>query len=279
MRGARRYKLMRPDLIMLAALVAANGLLLTPAGSPPRVAGALILFLLPGLAWIKQLLPSLDRLTRWIIGAGLGYTIAVVLGLILHYVPGPVSPWTELVALNALALIPILLARESSADQEGLRIGKAARWLAAILLLALAIRFASLGYSEFQGDEALAMITAAEALEGHQDAFFLRGKGPGEALLPMVLWRLTGTINETIARLPFTLAGLLMVPTVYLLGYRLFSAESVSSQKVGANLGVRPRGRHPGLPVPRIIEKIRIHRGLGVAGCWGCQFPLIEEGK
>ncbi len=30
----------------------------------------------------------------------------------------------------------------------------------------------------------------------------------------------------------------------------------VSSQKVGANLGVRPWGRHPGLPLPRIIEKI-----------------------
>jgi hypothetical protein len=30
----------------------------------------------------------------------------------------------------------------------------------------------------------------------------------------------------------------------------------VSSQKVGANLGVRPWGRHSGLPLPRIIEKI-----------------------
>jgi hypothetical protein len=232
-KGAQRYKLIRPDLVLLTALAIANVLLLAPAGSPPRVVGALTLFLLPGVAWIKQLLPGFDHLTRWIVGAGLSYTIVMVLGLTLHYLPGPIPPWAELVALNALALTPILLAKGTSADRGRLRMGRAARWLAAILLLALAFRFASLGYSEFQGDEALAMITAAEALEGHQDAFFLRGKGPGEALLPMVLWRLTGTINETIARLPFTIAGLLMIPTIYLLGYRLFSDESVSSQKVG----------------------------------------------
>ena len=67
------------------------------------------------------------------------------------------------------------------------------------------------------------MISAAETLEGHSDALFLRGKGPGEVLLPMALWRLTGTVNELIARLPFAIAGLLMVLTVYLLGRRLWS--------------------------------------------------------
>ena len=33
--------------------------------------------------------------------------------------------------------------------------------------------------------------------------------------------------------------------------------DGVSSQKVGANLRVRPWGRHTGLPLPRNIEKIR----------------------
>jgi hypothetical protein len=200
--------------------------------------GALILLLLPGLAWVKHLFPGLDHLTRWIVGAGLSYTMAMVLGLLLHYLPGPISIWAELVALNALALIPILLA-SGSADQEPPKLGRAGPWLAAILLLALAFRFASLGYSEFQGDEALAMITAAEALEGHQDAFFLRGKGPGEVLLPMILWRLTGTINEANARLPFAIAGLLMVPTIYLLGRRLFSAES---EQLGQRAGLIAAG-------------------------------------
>jgi 4-amino-4-deoxy-L-arabinose transferase-like glycosyltransferase len=221
----RRHRPLHPDLILLVALALGNALLLAPAGSAPRVVGALVLLLLPGLAWSKWLFPALDQLTRWIVGAGLSYTIATVLGLMLHYLSGPIPLWAELVALNALALIPILLAGGNPGEEQ-LRLGKTARWLVVIFLLAVAFRFAGLGYSEFQGDEALAMITAAEALEGHQDAFFLRGKGPGEALMPMALWRLTGTINEVIARLPFAIAGLLMVPTMYLLGYRLFSGES-----------------------------------------------------
>ncbi len=47
-------------------------------------------------------------------------------------------------------------------------------------------------------------------------------------------------------------------------GYQVVSTGTVldreigaSSQKVGANLGIRPRGRHPGLPLSRITEKIQ----------------------
>jgi 4-amino-4-deoxy-L-arabinose transferase-like glycosyltransferase len=219
---------------MLAILAIANVLLLAPTGSLPRVVGALILFLLPGLAWANHLFPRFDHLTRWIVGTGLSYTMAMVLGLLLHYLPGPISIWAELLALNALTLVPILLI-SNSADREPLKLDRAGGWIAAILLLALVFRFAGLNYSEFQGDEALAMITAAEALEGHQDTLFLRGKGPGEVLLPMLLWRLTGTINEAIARLPFAVAGLLMVPTVYLLGCRLFSSEN---EQLGQRAGL-----------------------------------------
>ena len=52
--------------------------------------------------------------------------------------------------------------------------------LAIILGLALVLRAGNLGYSEFQGDEALAMLAAAEGVEGHGNALFLRAKGPAE---------------------------------------------------------------------------------------------------
>ena len=42
----------------------------------------------------------------------------------------------------------------------------------------------------------------------------------------MTLWRLTGTVNELIARLPFAIAGLLMMLTVYLLGRGLWSERA-----------------------------------------------------
>jgi 4-amino-4-deoxy-L-arabinose transferase-like glycosyltransferase len=93
-----------------------------------------------------------------------------------------------------------------------------------ILLISLILRLANLNYSEFQGDEALVMISAAEALEGHEDALFLRSKGPAEVLLPMALWRLTGVINESIPRLPFTLAALMAILTIYALGRQLCGA-------------------------------------------------------
>jgi hypothetical protein len=67
------------------------------------------------------------------------------------------------------------------------------------------------------------MISAAEALTGHEDALFIRSKGPAEVLLPMWLWRFSGVISEGAARLPFTLAALLGIVTMYLLGERLHS--------------------------------------------------------
>jgi 4-amino-4-deoxy-L-arabinose transferase-like glycosyltransferase len=252
-----------PGFLLLVILTLANGLLLAPSGSPFRIAAALALLLLPGLAWAERLLPATDPLTRWTVGAGLGYALGMVLGLILHYLPGPIPLWAELVALDALALVPRLMVRDwrlgasrpaapsrdparawrgmgqdrsprGPGGAENLELGYK-HWLLAIFLLAALFRFASLGYSEFQGDEALAMISAAESLEGHQDALFLRGKGPGEVLLPMILWRLTGTINESMARLPFAIAGLLMVLTTYLLGRKLFSIRG------------SPLGKHAGL--------------------------------
>lgn len=215
---ALSHKSPRPNptsFIVLALL--ANGLLLTPAGSLPRVCGALALLLLPGIAWSSHLLSRTDLLARWTVGAGLSYALMMVLGLILQYLPGSVPLWSELIVLNGLILIPSLATRSRDPQRaEGIPY-----WLVAILVVAALFRISNLGYSEFQGDEALAMIAAAEALEGHQDALFLRGKGPGEVLLPMSLWSLTGTINEMTARLPFTLAGLLLVLTTYLLGRRL----------------------------------------------------------
>ena len=240
MTGIPAHRSLFPGPALLIALALGNALLLAPAGSLPRVCGAGIILLLPGLAWAQRLCGPTDRLTRWMVGAGLSYTLAMVLGLVLHYLPGPISLWAELAALNVLVLIPSLgaggwrlEARRSTlhAPRSTLHAPRSTLVLMLILVLAALFRFASLGYSEFQGDEALAMISAAEALEGHQDALFLRGKGPGEVLLPMALWRLTGTIHETIARLPFTFAGVFLVLTTYCLGRRLLSEERRLSQQ------------------------------------------------
>jgi hypothetical protein len=197
----------------LLLLLAANLTLLLPAGSPLRVIGALLLIgLLPGLGWVTRFLSAAPPLLRWLTAAALSYICAGLSTLLLSYLPGPLHLWQLLVPLNLVALLGFSPALPPSCGR------RPSVPLLLILLVAAFLRTANLGYSEFQGDEALVMLAAAEGLRGHEDALFLRSKGPGEMLLPMALWTLTGTINEAAARLPFTLAALLAIVAVYYLG-------------------------------------------------------------
>jgi hypothetical protein len=220
-----RHQVSYPRLI-LACLILADGLLLMPEGSLPRVGAAMTLLLLPGLAWAELLLPDAGRLLRWSIGAGLGYALAILAGLLLHYyMPGQISLWQELVSLNALALVPLLLQittpRLPSAPVDKKRLVYIAALLA-VLLSAGLFRFAYLGYSEFQGDEIKALMPAARTLQGQPDALFEeRKKGPGEVLSLMMVWGMTGTLDEGTARLPFAVAGLMMVVATYLIGRKM----------------------------------------------------------
>jgi hypothetical protein len=223
----------------LAILLAANLVLLLPNAAPLRVTGALLLIgLLPGLSWANRLLTTSSPLLRWTTAAALAYTLSMLTTLLLHYMPGPTQTWQLLTILNLVALIPLWPNPQADDAESSPAILRPAILrpailrlcpppLLLILLIALLLRGLNLHYSEFQGDEALAMISAAEALEGHDDALFIRSKGPGEVLLPMALWQLIGVINEPIARLPFTAAGLLAIVTIYLIG------QELGGQRVG----------------------------------------------
>jgi 4-amino-4-deoxy-L-arabinose transferase-like glycosyltransferase len=200
--------------------VTGNGLLLAPDGSLLKGVGALLVLLLPGLviAWILRL--GHDRLLRWSIGLGLGYALMVLLGLLLHYWPGPLAVWMVLGLFNLLTLLGLswLVLKPEPESLTG-RPGWVLPSLIVILLVAGAFRFINLGYSEFDGDETKAMIPAAEAIEGQAGALFdQRKKGPGEILVPMLIWRLSGLVTESLARWPFAVAGLLVILLSYLLG-------------------------------------------------------------
>ncbi len=212
-----------PNYWALALLLAANLSLLLPGGHLLRVAGALLLVgLLPGWGWSRRLLARQEPLLRWVAAAALSFTLTMLAALLLHYWPGPIPAWQLLLVLNIAALPPLLLPTAPAAAFSW----RDALPLLLILLASLFLRAANLNYSEFQGDEALAMIAAAESIEGHADALFLRSKGPAEVLLPLAVWRLTGVINEATARLPFTVASLLAVVTIYLIGNRLGGARA-----------------------------------------------------
>jgi hypothetical protein len=228
--------------LLLAVLVLGGLVLLVPAPSVRYGAAFLLLWVLPGLAWIS-LIPcgALDRAERWVVGLGLSFVVFPVITLLVAYLPGPVDRVTLLAAivvsvglplgLSALALAlrrppagteprgALDLGTVFSAQHPLWRDGWA--WLVVALLITASLRVVNLSYSEFQGDEAAVMVRAAQALEGDEGAVFQHRKGPAELAVVMAAWRLTGTTSEWMARLPFAWAGVLGVAAVFLLGRRL----------------------------------------------------------
>ena len=214
----------------LLILLAANLGLLIPSLQLP---GAILLALvLPGWGWANWLLPRQRILPRIVLSLGLSYAVTSLGVLALHYLPGPLRLWHLLALLNIVSGLGVWVSGFGlPVSNSGFRVTnpetgnlKLETILTAIIfLLAFFLRFTFLNYSEFQGDEALAMITAAEIIDGHDDTLFLRGKGPGEVLLPAAVWRLSSPITEGAARLPFAIAGMGGILTLYLLAEGWFS--------------------------------------------------------
>ncbi|MDM8520074.1 hypothetical protein QUF64_08505 [Anaerolineales bacterium HSG6] len=214
--------------LYLASLLVANISLLLPSANPLRVLGALLLVtFLPGWSWSHRFFTRHSFLWRIVMAAVLSYTFSGMTMLLLHYLPGSIERWQLLLTLNLVALLPLVGKQVWSniphSDTDYRPTISVSTLLLYFLIIAmpLALRLTNLNYSEFQGDEALAMISAAESLTGHEDALFLRSKGPSELLYPMAMWTLTGTVTEAIARLPFTLASMWGILTIILLGQRI----------------------------------------------------------
>ncbi len=219
-------KQLSPPIRFFIVLLAANAaLLLPPLNSAAAIALTLVL---PGWGWALWLFPRQNWLARGTLTLALSYAIAALGTLALQYLPGGIAEWQMLTLLNAAAIAPFLhpQTRRAEIHLPAFRVTATAAGFATVLLLAIGLRVADLGYSEFQGDESLAMISAAETIRGHADALFLRGKGPGEILLPAAVWMLTGTITEGLARVPFALAGIMALLSFYLLAKDLFSARA-----------------------------------------------------
>ncbi len=188
-------------------------------------AAVAVLWLLPGFSWAAALRhkPLPERVA---LGAGMAFAISGLLTLLLHLLPGPFPITAARLAYLLAAVAPVLLAPRTL--RRTLHIPRAASWLVIVLpiLVAALARLPDLGYSEFQGDEAVILRRAAQALSGDDEQLFLHQKGPVEILTPMSLWALTGSINEPQARAPFALAGLVAVAAVTLLGARWFNLRT-----------------------------------------------------
>jgi 4-amino-4-deoxy-L-arabinose transferase-like glycosyltransferase len=218
----------RPSLAVLAGLLLANlAILLTQVAWLRLLAGAALVFVLPGWAWLQAFHWFRTRrvVERLALLGGLSAAISSVALLGAVYWPGPWSLAGALVALDLAVLLGV-----GAGFYTGPQSGSRAReWppakiglaLLAILGLAIFLRWYHLGYAEFHEDALENMRLAMRAMAGEEYAPFLDSKGPVHWLLPGSLWLMHGWLTEGLARLPFAVCSTLVVLAVYALGERM----------------------------------------------------------
>ena len=102
------------------------------------------------------------------------------------------------------------------------------RWMLLLLFLifiTLWLRLVNLGYSDFQGDEIRALWLPAPG-QGAMDFLYSQGRGPVQYLMVYLVKLVDPTYaNQLLARLPFTLAGILAVYFFYRLARMQFGSQ------------------------------------------------------
>src|SRR5690606_24906949 len=110
---------------------------------------------------------------RSVYSVGAGACVIVIGMMLLSYLPGAIQPWQVLAAFDGLSLVLAWWVWRRGATV--VRLPLRPEWGIAAGLLALALvgglmRLPNLGYSEFQGDEATALLHTVDAVQGLGDA-------------------------------------------------------------------------------------------------------------
>jgi 4-amino-4-deoxy-L-arabinose transferase-like glycosyltransferase len=240
-----RFSFRKRDGIAVALLLAAN---LAVVLSLPRpvvfTAGLVLTCLLPGYLLTRILLPAgtvSDWMERVVLTIGAGFALLILGALGLHYVPGPLRPGHILALYDGLivAFIAILSLRRRTGQSPTLH-PRVYQYLLplGLILIAAFFRLTNLDYSEFQGDESRAMLMAAGVIRGEDDILFLHRKGPAEILIPTVSYALQNSATELTARLPFALASLAGILTIYALTRGLFPRRAFAAPAAAGLLAV-----------------------------------------
>jgi hypothetical protein len=259
----------RAALVGAGALVLAGAAMLLPLPALWRQVAAVAFLLGPGaLAALALLWGESDGAELAFLGAAGGLAVAALLVLGLHALPGPLPWWALAGAAGALSAAG-LWALWSGAD-EGRRPApaRAHRWLALPLLIGVAVRLWGLGVSQFQGDEAYALLLARGVVHGQDEILLVHLKGPVEALLPAGPLALTGTVAEASARLPFALAGIALVVAAWALAGRLFGGRAGDVAGFVAALAVSADGLLTAFG--RIVQYQTVVLLLSAAALWLC---------
>jgi hypothetical protein len=184
-----------------------------------------------------------DAIERVVLVVGCSSVLSALALLITLLLPGPFTEPPTLIALNFASLsgliypfVPNLklstINSQSKIQSQRPPMGNPKskiEWpsrtvlliLLAIVAVAAITRLTRLGYAEFHEDELENMRLLVRAYKGEEYASFLDSKGPIHWLLPGALWYLNGWVNEGIARTPFVIAAMALVPLMFALGRRM----------------------------------------------------------
>ncbi len=135
-----------------------------------------------------------------------------------------------------MAIVPLLTLYRTKGKSISYRFSKAS-WLGLVLILSAVLRLARIAWNEIEGDEALILMQATQAIAGREDIVFWHKKGPAELLIPMVAWLSSGTMSEGIARAPFAILSIAAVLSGYEFSRRSSGKESalISAALIATN--------------------------------------------
>ncbi len=260
---------------VLVLVLAPLPFVLSQALWPRWIAILALAWWLPGALLVAHWrLANLDLPMAGILAFGLGLCWMLLIGLLVHWLPGAIELWLLIAAYEIGALLLLVaLFWHRPVDLQPTRTTTWA-WLAAILLLAVVLRLPGIGYHEFHVDEVDVLQRAANAIRGMDDALTKHYKGPGELIVSLVVYRALDTMNETTARLPFGLLSVGSVLAVALLGRRLFSST------VGLWAGVLFACNGFALGLSRIAQyqaAVLLLSALAVLATW--EFARRGEGR
>lgn len=232
----------RTPIALLAALLLGNAIVLYSSWDALwlRWPAALALaFILPGWAWLPCLnwFHTSNGVERIILVGGFSSLFSALALFITVLLPGPFNEPAVLITLNVVTLAGLLSQctliyfRKTPKPQTPKSpnfnlhwlpgVSKIGLTLLAIFIIAAFIRLPRLSYAEFHEDELENMRLIVAAYRGEEYAPFLDSKGPIHWLLPAAIWYLNGWLTEGVARSPFALTSLLLIPLIYSLGRRM----------------------------------------------------------
>lgn len=228
------YRPVVPSAVLLGLLLAADVALCLRWPLVVQLVGAVILFcFLPGSVTLPFFLSRREPHgpLGWLaLSGGLSYALSSLLTMLVHLWPGEMHLWQLLSAMNAFVivmwLVALVHARPLFPSRHSAGFGRGT-YLSLFVLMALAfyLRFAFLGYAEFQGDEIGVARVARSAIAGQDDVLLLQMKGPTQYLITMAFALFSDGFNELALRTPFALASVLTVAAVFLVGGRLLNGR------------------------------------------------------